>query len=103
MTHAQKISFRLRWFLLVLWILCFACGVLWVIAGTLSDKYGAGLRGTPSYVFGPIFLLLEKFNSLELPGKILLIVMYLGIFLMTQWLFLCPRRVWKMKLEPSGR
>ena len=104
MTRAQKISFRLRWFLLVLWILCFACGVLWVIAGTLFEKFSMGLLGTPSMgFFGPLFFLSEIFEGSEYLGRILCVIIYLGVFLMTQWLFLCPRRVWKMKLEPAGR
>lgn len=105
MTRTQKISFRLRWFLLVLWILCFACGVLWVIAGTLTDKFGAGLRGTPIMAFlGPLFPLLEKLaDESEFLERILCIIIYLGVFLMAQWLFLCPRHIWKMKLGPSGR
>ncbi|MCJ7779138.1 MAG: hypothetical protein MUP16_12605 [Sedimentisphaerales bacterium] len=100
MTRAQKISFRLRWFLRVLWVLCFACGVLWVIAGTLFEKLGVGLLGTPLFFLGPLLPLLEDSGLL---GRILCVIIYLGVFLMTQWLFLCPRSVWKMKLEPSGR
>jgi len=73
---------------------------LWVIVGALSDKFGVGLRGTPSVVFGPLVPLLEDSEAL---GSILCAIIYLGVFLMTQWLFLCPRRVWKMKLEPTGR
>jgi len=100
MTRSQKIAFRLRWFLLVLWILCFACGALWVIVGALSDKFGVGLRGTPSVVFGPLLPLLEDSEAL---GSILCAIIYLGFFLLTQWLFLCPRHLWKLKLEPTGR
>jgi hypothetical protein len=101
MTRAQKISFRLRWFLFILWILCFSCGALWVIVGAFSERFGVGLRGTPSGVaLGPLVPLLK--NS-EVLGSTLGVIIYLGVFLMTQWLFLCPRRVWKMKLEPTGR
>lgn len=105
MTRTQKISFRLRWFLLVLWILCFACGVLWVIAGTLFEKFSTGLLGTPSMgFFGPLFFLpKELLAESEFLKRILCVIIYLGVFLMTQWLFLCPRHVWKMKLEPTGR
>ena len=104
MTHAQKTAFRLRWFLLVLWILCFACGVLWVVAGTLFEKFGLGLIGTPSMVvLGPLFPLFEMFGLSENLAYILCVIIYLGVFLMTQWLFLCPRHIWKMKLEPTGR
>ena len=101
MTRAQKTAFRLRWFLLVLWILCFAFGLLWVIVGTLYQKFTVGLAGTPSVVvLGPLLAMIEDSEFL---GSILCVILYLGLFLLTQWLFLCPRRVWKMKLEPSGR
>lgn len=104
MTRAQKTAFRLRWFLLVLWILCFACGVFWVIAGTLFEKFGLGLIGTPSAAaLGPLLLLFEMFGELEFLESVLCVILYLGFFLMTQWLFLRPRRIWKMKLEPTGR
>ena len=101
MTRAQKTAFRLRWFLLVIWILCFACGVLWVIVGTVFKKFGLGLIGTPSAVaLGPLCPLFDDSKFLV---RILYVIIYLGFFLMTQWLFLYPRRVWKMKLEPTGR
>jgi hypothetical protein len=101
MTRAQKISFRLRWFLFILWILCFSCGALWVIVGAFSDRFGMGLRGIPSAVtLGPLVRLLENSEVFE---STLGTIIYSGVFLMTQWLFLCPRRVWKMKLEPTGR
>ena len=101
MTRAQKTAFRLRWFLLVVWILCWAFGLLWVIVETLFSRFGAGLLVTPSMVIlGPLFPALEGSEDL---GRILCVILYLGFFLMTQWLFLCPRHIWKMKLEPSGR
>jgi hypothetical protein len=101
MTRAQKISFRLRWFLFILWILCFSCGALWVIVGAFSDRFGFGLRGIPSAVaLGPLVPLLKNSEVFE---STLGVIIYSGVFLMTQWLFLCPRRVWKMKLEPTGR
>jgi hypothetical protein len=60
-----------------------------------------GLRGIPSAVtLGPLLPLLKDSEVFE---SILGTIIYSGVFLMTQWLFLCPRRVWKMKLEPTGR
>jgi hypothetical protein len=75
-----------------------------VIVGAWSDKFGAGLRGTPSFFLGPLFpLFAYVFEHSEHLGDILCVIIYLGVFLMTHWLFLCPRRVWKMRLEPTGR
>ena len=104
MTRAQKTAFRLRWFLLVLWILCLAFGLFWLIVGTLYQKFTVGLAGTPSAVaLGPLLPLFETFEGLDFLGSILCVIIYLGLFLLTQWLFLCPRHIWKMKLEPTGR
>lgn len=81
MTRAQKNAFRLRRFLLVLWILCLACGAFWVIAGTVFEKFSVGLLGTPSMAaLGPLLLLLE---DTEFLGRILCVIIYLGLFLMT--------------------
>lgn len=72
-----------------------------MIAGTVFKKFGLGLIGTPSTVaLGPLCPLFEDSEYL---GGILSVIIYLGVFLMTQWLFLCPRHIWKMKLEPTGR
>ena len=30
-------------------------------------------------------------------------LIYIGLFVMTQWLFLSPREMWKIKVKPSGR
>jgi len=101
MTRAQKTAFRLRWILLVLWILCLAFGLFWLIVGTLYQKFTVGLAGTPSVVvLGP---LLDMIEDPEMGVRILAVIIYLGLFLLTQWLFLCPRHIWKMKLEPTGR
>jgi len=101
MTRAQKTAFRLRWFLLVVWILCLACGLLWLILGTLYRKFTVGLTGTPSMVIlGPLIATVE---DSELWVRILAVIIYLGLFLLTQWLFLRPRHLWKLKLEPTGR
>lgn len=99
MTRAQKIAFRLRWFLLVLWILCVACGIFWLL-GMLFD-YGAGLAGTPSMaILGP---LLPAIEGLDSRGYVLLTFIYLAFFFTTQWFFLCPRHVWKIKSKLTGR
>jgi len=46
MTHAQKIASRLRWFLLILWLLCLLGGIVWLI-GFLFE-FSAGLGGRHS-------------------------------------------------------
>ena len=101
MTRGQKTAFRLRRFLLVVWILCLALGLFWLVAGTLYEKFTVGLAGTPSMaILGPLLAMIEDPKCVV---RILSVIVYLGLFLMTQWLFLCPRHIWKLKLEPSGR
>ena len=96
MTAAQKTASRLRWILLILWILCLLAGIFWLI-GFLFD-YGVGLVGTPS-----LALLGLLGEDLESCGHLLLVFFYLAFFFMSQWFFLRPRYMWKVRLQTSGR
>ena len=99
MTAAQKTASRLRWFLLILWILCLLAGIFWLI-GFLFD-YGTGLIGTPYMaLLGPLLYLVEDMESC---GHLLLSFFYLAFFFMSQWFFLRPRFLWKVRLQSSGR
>ena len=96
MTQSQKIACRLRWVLLVLWILCFAGGCLYVF-GVIGK---AGIAGTPSIaIFGLLYPLEKDSDKLFYVFSLI----YTGLFVMTQWLFLSPRQMWKIKFKPSGR
>lgn len=96
MTQAQKIACRLRWVLLVLWILCFAAGCLYVF-GVIGK---AGIAGTPLIaIFGPF---LPWGGNVDKFAYVFSLI-YIGLFVMTQWLFLSPRQMWKIKVKPSGR
>ncbi|MHC4395493.1 MAG: hypothetical protein ACYS1A_07530 [Planctomycetota bacterium] len=99
MTAAQKTASRLRWILLILWILCLLAGIFWLI-GYLFD-YGLGLLGTPSLaLLGP----LTELGPLDEDCVYhLLIFFYLAFFFMSQWFFLRPRFLWKVRLQSSGR
>jgi hypothetical protein len=100
MTRGKKAARRIRLFLLVLWILCLASGVCWLLL-TFGSSFGAGLRGIPSLILlGRLLYVIERLESW---GYILLVLAYLGLFFMTQWLFLRPRQVWRVKLETTGR
>ena len=96
MTQAQKIACRLRWVLLVLWILCFAAGCLFVF-GVIGK---AGIVGTPAIaIFGLLYPLEKDSDKLFYVFSLI----YIGLFVMTQWLFLSPRQMWKINVKPSGR
>ncbi len=100
MTKAKKKAALFRWFLLVMWVLCLGLGIWWILA-FLWDK-GMGLGGTPSLAFPvPLFPVLEK--TPEPWGYVLFVIIYLAFFFLTQWFFLCPHRIWKIKVQPQGR
>jgi hypothetical protein len=96
MTQSQKVACRLRWVLLVLWILCLAAGCLYVF-GVIGK---AGIMGTPAIaIFGLFFPSGENVDKLFYVFSLI----YIGLFVMTQWLFLSPSQMWKIKVKPSGR
>jgi hypothetical protein len=96
MTQSQNVACRLRWVLLVLWILCLAAGCLYVF-GVIGK---VGIMGTPAIAIFGLFLPSDG-NTDKLFYVFSLI--YIGLFVMTQWLFLSPREMWKIKVKPSGR
>jgi len=100
MTRSKKTAALFRRFLLVLWVLCLGWGIWWILA-FLCDK-GAGLGGTPSLGFPvPLLPVLEK--TPEPWGYVLFAVIYLAFFFLAQWVFLCPRRMWKIKMDSAAR
>jgi len=97
MTRAGSIAYRLRWVILVVGSLCFAAGVGWIFMIPPLDRE-AGLVGTPMWLFG-------DFDNGDLNRGLIVAnaALYLGVFLLTQWMFLRPGRGWQIKLTPSGR
>jgi len=99
MTKPKKIAALFRWLLLVLWILCLGFSIWWIL-GVLWDK-GAGLMGTPQVAFPvPLYPVLKEMDKL---GYILFVAVYLAVFFLSQWFFLCPNRIWKIKVQSQGR
>ncbi len=102
MTKGKRIAGQLRWFLLVLWILCLVggiCWLLWLLTYDKTEYEYMGLVGTPALAFlGP---LLEIFEGKG--GYLFVVLIYLGFFFFTQWLFLRPRYVWKVKQAQVSR
>ena len=80
MTRAQTKAGRLRWLLLIAALLCWIIGALTLLFPRLLDWTGTG--GTPDFL-----------NAL----------IYVGIFLMTQWFFLRPRGCFKFHSEDLAR
>ena len=99
MTRAKRTAGKLRWILLILWILCLVGGLVWLLG--LCFDFGAGLAGTPALVlFGPLY---ETFESMGQLGYLVVVLLYSGFFFFTQWLFLSPRKFWKIKTTATGR
>jgi len=101
MSQGRKIGVRIRWVLLVLWVLCLVLGICWLFRA-FGDKFGSGLIGTPSVAFvGPLTRFLDSQESLAV--NLAITFFYLGLFFLTQWFFLRPRHIWKIKTESKGR
>jgi hypothetical protein len=102
MTRAKTIAMRIRWVLLVLWVACVICAIVWLFAPLFNDSFGIGLTGTPAlFILGPAYQLFEDYT-----GKwiyILLVLIYLALLFLTQWWFLSPRHIWKIKLTEKPR
>ena len=101
MTNSKEIACKLRWVLLVLWLLCLGGGIFWIIAPFWD--IGAGLGGTPQIaIFGPFLKFLED-DGKSGWGYLISIFIYLALFFLTQWFFLFPHHFWKVELKPTGR
>jgi hypothetical protein len=94
MTRAQRTAYRLRWLLLVAGLFGLAAGVWWLLApiiGQPGDFEPMGLLGVMGFSTGS-----EWLYGCVVAG-------YLGVFFLTQWLFLRPRRGFAFGLTATGR
>ncbi len=93
MTKAQLIACRLRWVILILGLACLAGGIWWGVGPWPFE--GFGVTGTPA-----------TFLPIELPGELEIAangVVFLGILLILQWMFLRPRLGWRFRLATDAR
>ncbi len=114
MTRAKTTAKRIRGVLLVLWIVCVVCAIAWLFGPLLNDAFGApssdefglqqddgplgvGLTGTPALlILGPAY------QVPYLPGSWIVFI-YLALLFLSQWWFLSPRHIWKIKTTKSAR
>lgn len=89
MTNAQSTAYRFRFAVLAIALACWAVGLYLLFGGvTTQDPHDAnGLTGLFAY---------------DIEGWAP-VAIYLGIFLITQWLFLMPRGNWRIRLNEQGR
>ena len=103
MTRTQSLGGRLRWLILVIGVLYLAAGIWCLFAPLIVPllQGGAGLLGTPAV---PLMFLVElDLYEQDEVYYYLDVLLYLGVFLVTQWLFLFPRRGWTIQLQQSRR
>ncbi|MCK4887607.1 MAG: hypothetical protein KAS96_09485 [Planctomycetes bacterium] len=100
MTKAKRTAIKLRWVLLSLWVLCFVSGLIWVVG--IYFEFGAGVVGSPAAAFFGPFNGNVRCWSEGWPYAMITPV-YIGFFFFTQWLFLSPRKLWKIKTRIEAR
>ncbi len=99
MTRAKRISIKLRWGLLVLWVVCLGFGAFWLLSNCFG--VGAGLVGTAvSTLWVSVYGIFTETMTWAYPG---LFCTYAGLFFFTQWLFLSPKKLWKIELSETSR
>jgi hypothetical protein len=100
MTRSQSIAYRMRWGILLLGLCSVAAGVGWVLFPAGGENWdwfpGDGLWGTPVYIDE---LQDDQINrAYYVAGAV-----FLGLFLLTQGLFLFPRGRLRLGLTDRGR
>lgn len=100
MTQSQTFAHRIRWALLSLALLCWAAGLFWI-----ANVAWPGLKILPHDPQSGMGL----FGVMGMPFDIgkgtywTVVAIYLGVFLLTQWLFLAPRGSWRIEPAQEGR
>ena len=99
MTGYQDIAYRLRWLILIAGLLCLTAGLWWVVLAPPLE-HGAGMIGTLAHAALQSLTSLVGIDDVEEPW---IGVPYLGVFLVTQWFFLRPRKGLAVRLMSTGR
>jgi len=95
MTKAKTTATKLRWLLLSIWLLSLIAGLICLYT------FAVGLLGSPAATFlGPF----SHFINYDTQWQYIPITLiYIAFFFFTQWLFLSPRKLWKIKTRPTAR
>jgi len=97
-------AYRFRWVLLVLALTCLFAGLWWTAGPLLSGDHDEGSVRIAPLVFLPTpwlaaFLGIDS----EFQDYRVQLALFLGLLLLTQWMFLRPRRGWKVLLSETAR
>ncbi len=99
MTKAQSIAYKLRWLILIAGLGCLATWLWFVLIPFWHND--------PSFVIFPVPLLVFMPHDWpfqhEMSNYAIDVALFLGLFLVTQWLFLRPRRGWQPQLVAVSR
>lgn len=86
MTRSQTMAWRVRWLLLGAALLCWSFGIYWTLGtrmlGVMGFVYPMSEDGWSSWVF---------------------VTAWLGMFFLTQWVFLAPGKSVRIRLRQTGR
>jgi hypothetical protein len=98
------IAHRLRWVLLGLALMCLFAGLWWTAGPLLSGDHGEGSARIAPLLFLPTpwlaaFLGIDS----EFQDYRVQLALFLGLLLVTQWMFLRPRRGWKVQVADTAR
>jgi len=101
---------RRLWWALLMFALALSAGAALLLNPFLElrESLGLGIYGTPAAPFldtsGPRFMeLAARPTGDERLDYLLHALLYLGLFLLMQWLFLMPRGSWRLTLNVEGR
>jgi len=101
MSRNKTIAYRLRWLLLILGIVFTFAGIVYVAIPALYEDHDiktpvetAGLVGTPWM----LILGFDRPYSMSLDT-----MLFLGVFFLSQWFFLRPKKNWVPRLLQDGR
>ena len=103
MTRHKRIGKRIWWGLLVLWVLCMVTGLLLFF---LSGFESFVIVGTPAISLGYLLYFGSILEILSSPEWLIYLtgsLFYIGLFVLTQWLFLSSKKHWNIKTQKTGR
>lgn len=91
MTNAKKRANIIKWVLFACWVICLVLGIVWFLLPFIANSdLAMGYAGTPAMITNlGIFVEVESFAPY---------IFFAALFFFTQWIFLCPRDLWKIRV-----
>ena len=98
-------AYRLRWVLLVLALICLLAGLWWTAGPLLSgnEDEGSTRIALPSVFLPTPWLAAFLGLDSEMNDYRAQLALFFGLLLVTQWMFLRPRRGWNVRMAETAR